>query len=76
MPKDDDEEHLPDSGKKAKRVTFALNEIHHEIRDADGIEEETRRPLRKTVPSYVLGHPLADYDATDCEVSIVMSLYF
>lgn len=70
MPKDEEEEEddLPNTGKRGKRVTFALKDIHHEIHEDIG---EPRRPLRKTVPSYVLGHPLADYDAaTENEVSM------
>lgn len=68
MPKDEDDDEQMTSKGRTKRVTFALNEIHHEISDAEDIEE--KRPVRKTVPSYALGRPLADYDATDRDVSL------
>ena len=72
MPKDDDNVHLARNGRRhgSKKVTFALNDIHHELSDGEDDEEEQTRPMRKTVPSYILGHPLADYEATGENVSM------
>lgn len=78
MPKDDEDEDKDDNRlhrNKRKRVTFADNEIHHEV-DEEFDEEENESegrhngPIRRTVPSYVIGHPLADYDATEGSVRI------
>ncbi|XP_028514801.1 uncharacterized protein LOC110238870 isoform X2 [Exaiptasia diaphana] len=68
MPKDEDEDEVTSKEGRTKRVTFALNEIHHEISDGEDVQE--KRPVRKKVPSYALGRPLADYDATDHDVSV------
>jgi hypothetical protein len=79
MPKDEEEDR--DGGKhQSKKVTFALNDIHHEIDDEPNEDEDenTRiheRPKRCKVPSYVIGRPLGDYDATDGTVSqLILSL--
>lgn len=73
MPKDDEDEGK-DGKLKHKRVTFADDDIHHELDDEelDDEEEEDKhtRPIRHRVPSYVIGRPLADYDATEGSVSI------
>ncbi|XP_031570121.1 sodium channel protein 60E-like [Actinia tenebrosa] len=60
MPKDDEDEEK-DEIHKPKRVRFAANDIHHEVDE----EPDEEKPIRRKVPSYIIGHPLADYDATE-----------